>query len=220
MLLGGGVNADGEGEIAERVIKVPSKSGPEILRALLDDYDTNSLDGEYYKDYYKRQGKMYFYTLLKPLANLETVTGKRLYRLGYEDHKFAVETAVGECAGVIIDLVSTLLFDSDEKLIWANEALKNGQYADAIYHSYNVFINSAKAMLLGEDVKNSSQMSVIMDFERIFVEPGVFSFEEGTFREHVLQINKHEPTEDFANAFYQKAVQFLNQIKEVRENQS
>lgn len=74
VMLGGGVNTDGEGEVADRVIKVPSKRGPEVLRSLLDDYDSNSLDGEYYKDYFKRQGKMYFYTLLKPLAELSTVT--------------------------------------------------------------------------------------------------------------------------------------------------
>ena len=75
-------------------------------------------------------------------------------------------------------------------------------------------------MLLGENVKNSSQMSVIMDFESIFVEPGTFTFTEGTFREHVLQINKHEPTEEFANTFYKMAVDFLNNIKEVRETQT
>jgi sulfite reductase (ferredoxin) len=57
VMLGGGVNADGEGEVAERVIKVPSKRGPQTLRTLLDDYDANALQGEYYKDYFKRQGK-------------------------------------------------------------------------------------------------------------------------------------------------------------------
>lgn len=121
---------------------------------------------------------------------------------------------------MIIDLVSTLLFDSEEKLGWSAMALENGNYADSIYHSYNVFVNSAKAMLLGENVKNSSQMSVIQDFDRIFVEPGTFKFAEGSFKEHVLQINKHEPDQDFANTFYQRAKGFLNQIKEVRESQT
>jgi len=218
VMLGGGVNSDGEGEIAERVIKVPSKRGPEVLRVLLDDYEANGANGEYYKDYFKRQGKMYFYHLLKPLANLENVQESDYIDWGLEQ-KFMVETAVGECAGVIIDLVSTLLFDSDEKLVWAKETLKEKQYSDAIYHSYNVFINSAKAMLIGENVKNSSQMSVINDFDKLFVNNGIFSFPEGSFKEHVMQINKHEPTEDFATAYVAKAVNFLNEIKSVRENQ-
>jgi sulfite reductase (ferredoxin) len=111
------------------------------------------------------------------------------------------------------------LIDSDDKLEWAKEALENKQYADSIYHSYNVFLNSAKAMLLGENVKNSSQMSVINDFDRLFVETGMFEFAEGLFKEHVLQINKHEPTESFASVYLESASGFLNEIKSVRENQ-
>ncbi len=218
VMLGGGVNIDGEGEIAERVIKVPSKKAPEVLRILLDDYDTNGNSGEYYKDYFKRQGKMYFYNLLKPIANLDNVVDSDYIDWGHDD-KFFVQTAVGECAGVIIDLVGTLLFDSDEKLEWAQESLKNGHYADSIYHSYNVFLNSAKAMLLGEDVKNNSQISVMNDFDRLFVETGVFSFDEKTFADHVLQINQHEPGEDFANEYFLKASKFLKEIKSVRKNQ-
>ena len=217
VMLGGGVNRDGEGEVAERVIKIPSKKAPEVLRSILDDYDSNSNDGEYYKDYFKRQGKMYFYNLLKPLADLETVVDTDFIDWGQEN-KFVVQTAVGECAGVIIDLVSTLLFDSDEKLGWAEKSLNDGHYSDSIYHSYNVFVNSAKAMLLGENVKNNNHIAVINDFDRIFVETGSFSFTEGSFKEHVSQINKHEPTEEFAKEYYGKAVSFLNEIKSKREN--
>ena len=218
VLLGGGVNSDGEGEIAERVVKVPSKKAPDALKALLDDYDANGNDGEYYKDYFKRQGKMYFYNLLKPLASLDSVVELDYIDWGQEN-KFFVQTAVGECAGVIIDLVTTLLYDSDEKLAWAEDSLIHGQYSDSIYHSYNVFINSAKAMLLGENVKNNSQMSVINDFDRLLVESGAFSFAEGTFKEHVLQINKHEPSKEFAKEFLEKATYFLNEIKSVRNSQ-
>jgi sulfite reductase (ferredoxin) len=218
VMLGGGVNAGGEGEVAERVIKVPSKRGPQTLRTLLDDYDANALQGEYYKDYFKRQGKNYFYTLLKPLAELSDVQESEYIDWGHEE-KFAVETAVGECAGVIIDLVATLLFDSEEKLLWAQESLETGQYSDAIYHSYNVFVNSAKGMLLGEDVKNSSQIGVINDFDRVYVQTGTFSFAEGSFREHVLRINKNEPTEAFALQYFQEATLFLEGIKSLRNHQ-
>lgn len=217
VMLGGGVNADGEGEIAERVVKVPSKKAPVVLRALLDDYETHAQDGEYYKDYFKRQGKMYFYNLLKPLANLNDVIETDYIDWGQEQN-FFVQTAVGECAGVIIDLVSTLLYDSEEKLIWAEESLNNDHFADSIYHSYNVFVNSAKAMLLGEDVKNNTQMAVMHDFDKLFVERGDFSFSEGSFKEHVLQINKHEPSEAFAKAYFAHATKFLDEIKSVRNS--
>jgi len=82
-----------------------------------------------------------------------------------------------------------------------------------------VFVNSAKAMLLGEDVKNSSQIGVINDFDRLYVETGSFSFEEGLFREHVLRINKNEPTENFALQYLQDAELFLEGIKSLRSQQ-
>jgi len=217
VMLGGGVNSDGEGEIAERVIKVPSKKAPIVLRTLLDDYEHHGEDGEYYKDYFKRQGKMYFYNLLKPIANLDEVQETDYIDWGQEE-KFLVQTAVGECAGVIIDLVATLLFDSEEKLDWAKEAFAQEQYADAIYHSYNVFVNSAKAMLLGEKVKNNSQIAVINDFDKFYVEAGKLSFDQGSFKEHVLQINKNEPTKEFAKQYLESASKFLEDIKSVRDN--
>jgi sulfite reductase (ferredoxin) len=212
VMLGGGVNADGEGEVAERVVKVPSKKAPVALRALLDDYESNALDGEYYKDYFRRQGKKYFYELLKPIGDLSKVESSDYIDWGREQ-EFAVQTAVGECAGVIIDLVSTLLFDSEEKLGWAEESLKNGHYSDSIYHSYNVFVNSAKAMLLGEDVKNNTHMAVIRDFDEIFVKNGNFEFEEGSFQNHVLQLKSNEPTQKFAEYYYSRASDFLNKIQ-------
>jgi len=217
VMLGGGVNSDGEGEIAERVIKVPSKKAPIVLRTLLDDYEHHGEGGEYYKDYFKRQGKMYFYNLLKPIANLDEVQETDYIDWGQEE-KFLVQTAVGECAGVIIDLVATLLFDSEEKLDWAKEAFAQEQYADAIYHSYNVFVNSAKAMLLGEKVKNNSQIAVINDFDKFYVEAGKLSFDQGSFKEHVLQINKNEPTKEFAKQYLESASKFLEDIKSVRDN--
>lgn len=218
VMLGGGVDGDGAGRVGERVIKVPSRRGPDVVRWLLEDYDKNSNSGEYFKDYYVRQGKNYFYELLKPLADTSQVVETDFIDWGHEE-KFFVKTATGECAGVIIDLVQTLLYDSEEKLEWAESTFSKGAYADSIYHSYNVFINSAKALLLGEDVKNNTQIAVINDFDRLFVEKGLFSFDEGSFKEHVLRINKNEPTKEFAELFKADAGKFLTKLKEVRDEQ-
>ena len=38
VLIGGGVLGSGNGQIADKVIKIPSKRGPDVLRSLLDDY--------------------------------------------------------------------------------------------------------------------------------------------------------------------------------------
>jgi sulfite reductase (ferredoxin) len=210
VLLGGGKLKDGEGIISDKILKIPSKRGPQALRILFDDYETNSQDGEYYHDYFKRLGRNHFYTLLKPLGDLTTVEPSDYIDWG-EEHNFILHTAVGECAGVIIDLVATLFYESEEKLEWSKEALRNAQYADSIYHSYSAFINTAKAMLLTRDVKPSTQIQVLNDFQTHFVDTGNFPL-AANFREFVLRINKSEPTEEFAIAYLEDSKKFLTDI--------
>lgn len=207
VLLGGGRVKNGEGIVSDKIIKIPSRRGPQALRLLLTDYEANALEGEYYHDYFKRLGRNYFYQILKPLGDV-TVTSPEEYIDWGQDANFILHTAVGECAGVMIDLVATLLYDSDDKIAWARETYANGQYADSIYHSYTTFINTAKALLLERDVKPSTQHQVMNEFQRQFVDTGIFAF-EGGFREYVVRINKNEPTEEFAALYLADSAAFV-----------
>ena len=217
VLLGGNVATDGTGFIAEKVIKVPSKRGPQVLRTLLSDYDANGNEGEYFAQYYQRQGKMYFYHLLKPLADTSNLEQDDFIDWG-KDKSFEVIKAVGECAGVIIDLVDTLFYECDEKYEWAQEALAQGVYADAIYHAYNIFVNGAKALLLGGKHKTNTQVLVLKHFENTF--GADFGFEgENAFRDYVFRLNQNEPTKEFAQTYIQDAADFLKAIKQYRKDQ-
>jgi len=214
VLLGGGKLKDGEAIISDKILKLPSKRGPQALRLLFNDYETNSHDGEYYHDYFKRMGRNHFYTFLKPLGDLTTLVQEDYIDWG-EDHKFILHTAVGECAGVIIDLVATLFYESEEKIEWSGEALRRQQYADSIYHSYSAFINTAKALLLSRDIKPSTQIQVMNDFQAQFVDTGIITMPV-SFKEFVLRINKNEPTEEFAIAYLEDAKKFLADVMAYR----
>jgi len=126
VLLGGGTVGDGIGRAAEKVIKVPAKRATHVLRAVLDNYKDNALEDETFHAYYDRQGKDYFYQLLKPLADLSTLTDDEFVDWGHQE-TYATAIGVGECAGVVIDLVATLLYEVDEKFGWANEAFAEGR---------------------------------------------------------------------------------------------
>jgi len=215
VMLGGGVVGDGVGRAGDRVIKIPAKRATNVLRMLLDDYKTNSIEDEVFHNYYDRQGKDYFYQMLKPLADLTTLTDEDFVDWGHvEDYEKAI--GVGECAGVVIDLVATLLFESDEKMEWANESFNGGAWADAIYHSYNVFINSAKALLLDKGINSSTQIGIIREFDTQYVNTGEMEL-GGSFNDLVLEINKNEPSEEFAAAYKAKAAAFLEAVKIKRE---
>jgi sulfite reductase (ferredoxin) len=215
VLLGGGTVGDGVGRAAEKVIKVPAKRATHVLRAVLNDYKTNSIAEETFHAYYDKQGKDYFYQLLKPLADLTTLTEDEFVDWGHEE-TFATAIGVGECAGVVIDLVATLLFEADEKFGWANEAFADSRWADAIYHAYNTFISSAKALLLDKNVNSSTQAGIIREFDTHYVSIGEIVI-EGSFSDLVLQINQNEPSQGFATSYIAQAADFLNTVKAKRE---
>lgn len=216
VLLGGGTVGDGIGRAADKITKVPSKRAADVLRWVLNDYKANSIADEPFHNYYDRNGKDYFYQLLKPLADLTNLTDEDFVDWGHEEtYKPAI--GVGECASVIIDLVATLLFESEEKYGWASDAFNENRWADSIYYTYATLISAAKALLLDKGVNSSTQTGVIKEFDARYVETGEFTLPT-TFDELVLQINKNEPTEAFAAAYMQTAKAFLEQAKLKRED--
>ncbi len=211
VMLGGGTVGDGVGRVAERVIKAPSKRATDVLRVILNDFSANSEQAESFHQYYDRKTKDHFYQLLKPLADLTNLKDEEYVDWGHEE-TFVTAIGVGECAGVIIDLVATLLLEAEEKLDWARASFEGGAWADAIYHTYAVFVSSAKALLLDKGVSSSTQIGVIREFDKNYVETAEFSL-NGTFNDLVLQINKNEPTQEFAIAYLAEVESFIAQIK-------
>jgi sulfite reductase (ferredoxin) len=214
VMLGGGPLGDGLGRVADKLIKLPSKRGPQALRVLLNDFGEHREEGEYFSSYYLRKGEKYFYHLLKPLADLTTLVNDDFVDWEQEE-KFETAIGIGECAGVKIDLISTLLYESDEKLGWAIEAFDKKHFADSIYHSYNVFVSTAKALLLEKEVSCNTQISIINDFDKHFTQQSTFQFDTD-FKTHVLRMNQHVPEVGFAKTYLEDAKAFLQQSKEYR----
>lgn len=214
VLLGGGILGDGQGRFANKVIKIPSKRGPEALRLILNDYEKNVIVGESFLNYYDRREEKYFYNLLKPLADVSNLKPEEFIDWG-QDEEYVKAIGIGECAGVIIDLIATLLFDSEEKIELAEESQKEGKWADSIYHSYNTLINTAKAVLIAEEIKTNTQASIIRDFDKYFIESGVISL-KSSFSSMVYQINQNEPSKEFAMQYLKDAKIFYKLVDDLR----
>lgn len=217
VLLGGGKLGHGLGRIAEKVIKVPSKRILDVMRYLLDDYQENQLEDELFNTYYDRQGNKYFYDLLKPLTDTTTLKPEDFIDWGHEE-LFKTEIGVGECAGVMIDLVGTLLYDAEEKLDNAFNSLAEDRFADAIYYAYSAGVHAAKALLLDQKVRCNTQLGVIEDFDAHKEEKFAF-FQEESFKTFILRINQYQPSKDFADVYYLDLKTFVEQAKVFR-NQS
>ncbi|MCU0392176.1 MAG: HEPN domain-containing protein, partial [Thermoflexibacter sp.] len=187
----------------------------------------------------------YFLTLLAPFADTTNVTDDELIDWGNED-AYQKAVGVGECAGVIIDLIATLFVEVDEKIETAELTLDNGQLSDSLYHAYNALIYTAKALLISIEAKTNSHQSIIDGFDREFVQTGkiilqgvvsgdtdngggkiTLSVVEDpanrlqtqtiTFSDLALQINQQIPTYSFVSNYIKQAKAFLAKAREYRK---
>jgi len=216
VLLGGGSMGNGKGRFADKVIKIPSKRGPEALRLIIHDYENNKNNDISFTDYYLKKGKTHFYNLLKPLADISEVDKDIFIDWGHNE-AYIKAIGVGECAGVVIDLVSTLLFETEEKLENAKLSLEAQKWSDSVYHSYSSMINTAKAVLIGENIKTNTQAGIVKDFDQYFIENGLIKL-EGNFSELIYQIKSNKADEVFSKQYFKEAENFYKLVDNLRTN--
>ncbi|OBX25214.1 sulfite reductase (ferredoxin) [Gelidibacter algens] len=213
VLLGGGNLGNGNGVYADKVVKVPSRRGPEALRRILNDFEANA-NGKQFLDYYLEQGEKYFYNLLTDLSNVTNLTQEDFIDWGTNE-AYIKAIGIGECAGVVIDLIATLFLESDEKIDNAKEALGHKVYSNAIYFAYSSMVNSAKALLLSENISTNTQAGIISQFDAEFIES--HKIDLGTsFSEVIYQIKTNAPTQAFATRYIENATVFLEKVRAFR----
>jgi sulfite reductase (ferredoxin) len=216
VLIGGGILGSGNGRIADKVIKVPSKRAPQVLRVVLDDYYLQTNGETTFLDYSHAKGERYYYELLKNLADTSELTPDEFIDWGQEI-KFSTAIGVGECAGVMIDLVATLILEAEEKIEQGKLCIAGNAYADAIYHAYAAQIHAAKALLLQQNVQCNTQQGILNDFDKHFHETGIYKAEK-SFKETVMSMNDNEPTANFANTYLEHAINFTLTATALRES--
>jgi sulfite reductase (ferredoxin) len=151
--------------------------------------------------------------LLKVLSDTTNLEPSDFIDWGHSEN-YIKAIGVGECAGVVIDLIATLLFESEEKITHAEDSLKEAQFSDSIYYSYTSLVNTAKALLISENIKTNTQAGIIKSFQEHFIDTKKIEMNP-SFENVVYQIKNKKPTKIFANSylsdsksFYKKATIF------------
>lgn len=214
VLLGGGNLGNGKGVFADKVVKIPSKRGPEALRRILNDFEKNA-NGSNFTTYYEAKGKKYFYDFLSDLQDATNLTQDDFIDWG-DSETYVQEIGIGECAGVVIDLIATLFLESEEKIEKAKESHQNEVYSNAIYHAYSSLVNSAKAMLLSEDISTNSHANIIQQFDEVFISSDKISLKT-TFSKLIYQIQEQKPTAIFSEKYIEDASYFLQKVRDFRK---
>lgn len=215
VLLGGGKTGFGTGRIAEKVIKVPSKRILKVVQLLLDDFLEFHENEETFNDYFDRRENGYFYSLLKPLADVEHAIQEEYLDWG-QNERFATAIGVGECAGVIIDLVATLFSDAEEKWEAATQAFQQRRFSDAVYYAYSAGIHAAKAKLIEKGIRCNTQQGILLDFDANLGSEYGFS-ETNSFSELILRIKEEKASETIAKAYLDEVNEVLTKLKKIHE---
>ena len=213
ILLGGGVLGNGDGRFADKVLKVPAKKTPLVLRWILNDFEQNKLETEDFFGYYDRKTKDYFYQNLKHYSDTDQLQPEDFIDWGNEA-KYEKAIGIGECAGVTIDLIQTLIFEAEEAYSWALNGLKENRLNDAVYHAYNARVRAAKALLTAKEAKTNSHASIINSFD---VEFPHFNEETGTtFKAGIDAFTSVKPDVEFAKSFIKETQSFIAWVKKER----
>ena len=182
----------------------------EVIKTILDDFLANKNEEEKFNDYYLRKEKIYFYDQLKDLADLSAASDDEL---DWGAEKFKPEIGIGECAGVKIDLVQTLLYEAWEKVEEAQLFIADEKWNDAVYTAYASMIQTAKAFLIKQGEKTNSKHQISVAFEAYY--PQVKQkFLEEDFKSFLAEFNTTR-TKGYALEYVQKAEQFHLAIDEL-----
>ena len=133
-----------------------------------------------------------------------------------QQEKFSTTIGVGECAGVMIDLVATLILEAEEKIQLSEECIANKAWADAIYHAYAAEFTQRQKHYCCKRVQCNTQHGILNDFDKHVTAAGHFTIAP-SFKDYVMQMNDAEPSEKFATEYLQQAKISSGSQKQFRE---
>lgn len=218
VVIGGGVSEDGQGYIAEKVIKLPTKRIPQAIHLILSHYVQESPSHEPFNAYFQRLGNRHFYQLLKHLADKDSLTAEDYLDWGHSE-AFEPEIGTGECAGASLDVISTIIGEAVEKLEKAQEAFELRQYSHSIYFTYSAYVIGAKALLLERDIACNTHDKIIADFQVLSAGLPLIAQAFPNYEAWVLSINQNTPDHTFARDYLSGAEVFIELVKQTRVQQ-
>jgi sulfite reductase (ferredoxin) len=131
------------------VIAIPSKNIPQVVSRLTDRYAANRKNGESFKDFVGRTGKVELKKMLEDLARPPADSSDRSFFQDWGDPREYTlsDLGVGECAGEVVSSVEFDLAAAERELFEAQVALESGQIEHAGETAYRSMVQAAKALV-------------------------------------------------------------------------
>ena len=164
VVLGGEWDHNG-GSYGLPVIAIPSKNIPEVVTRLTDRYAANRNNGESFKDFIKRMGKVELKKSLEDLARPPADPSDRSFFSDWGDpREYSLsDMGVGECAGEVVSAVEFDLAAAERELFEAQVAWESGQIEQAGATAYKSMLIAAKALVKIETQNITDDPGQIVD---------------------------------------------------------
>ncbi len=200
------------------IVAVPSKNIPQVVTRLTDRFMSDRKNGESFKDFIKRIGKVEIKSLLEDLTRLPADNDDRRFFSDWGDpREYSLgDLGVGECAGEVVSAIEFDLAASEREVFEAQLDLEKGNFQQAARIAYLAMIHAARALVKVElrDVRDDPDW-IIREFTSRFYDTQKFfdSFAGGKFAQYLFtaHASSNQPaTPDSARYLIDEAQLFID----------
>jgi len=200
------------------VIAIPSKNIPEVVSRLTERYAANRKNGESFKDFIGRTGKVELKRMLEDLARPPADPSDRSFFQDWGDPReyTLADLGIGECAGEVVSSVEFDLADAERRLFDAQVALEANRIEDAGETAYRSMVQAAKALV---KIENSTiaddPAQIVREFRARFYDTQKFfdPFAGGKFAHYLFTAQEKSSeayTQDSARYLIDEAQLFID----------
>jgi sulfite reductase (ferredoxin) len=145
-------------------IAIPSKRIPEVVSRLTDRYAANRKNGESFKEFVARTGKVELKRMLEDLARPPAdLTDRSIFQDWGDPREYTLaDIGVGECAGAVVSSVEFDLAAAERQLFEAQVALEDGHIEQAGETAYRSMVQAAKALVKIENSTIADEPALIV----------------------------------------------------------
>jgi len=181
------------------VVAVPSKNIPEVVTRLTDSYVAGRQNGETFKEFVKRIGKVELKSLLEDLTRPPADTRDRAFFRDWGDPREYTlgDMGVGECAGEVISSIDFDLTAAERQLFEAQIAFENGEVEQAGKTAYQSMLRAARALVKTEFPRVTDEPEqVVSEFRTRFYDSKKFfdPYAGGKFAQYLFAAHENAGT--------------------------
>jgi sulfite reductase (ferredoxin) len=145
-------------------IAIPSKRIPEVVSRLTDRYAANRKNGESFKEFVARTGKVELKRMLEDLARPPAdLSDRSIFQDWGDPREYTLaDIGVGECAGAVVSSVEFDLAAAERQLFEAQVALEDGHIEQAGETAYRSMVQAAKALVKIENSTIADEPALIV----------------------------------------------------------